>query len=123
MAKPSITGPTIVVDADGEILVWTDGHASGSRALLNKAKFAAKIAMSVDLSIVGPSIVAELDNASNPAGALAALMASAPERCRILQAPQDILDLIELDKETEEDIAWFEYQNELVTDKERGRFL
>jgi hypothetical protein len=119
MSRKNITGQTIAVDADGELLVWTDGHISGSAELVKKARYAANIELPVDITFLGPTVIAELDNAENPAGALAAMLSVTPGRGRILDAPKEVLDLLPEDFEDtdEDDDALLEALNELTPEE------
>lgn len=95
MGRPKISGETLVVDIDGDLLVWTDGLISGdNKELVDKAKLASKYEVPTDLTVNGPKIAASLDHPDEPVRALAALIAASPGRATILQLPDELIDLL-----------------------------
>ena len=117
MSRKNITGSTVVVDIDGELIVWTDGLISGPQNLVTAAKLMATISLPVELTPAGPTVVAELSDASNPAGALAALLGASAGRGRILSAPTEVLELLPFDDADDDDIAWLIHENTLAANK------
>lgn len=100
MGRRSITGETIVVAIDDNILVWTDGQLSGTNnEMVKKAKFLSKYEIEVDLSPFGPTVYAGLDNSDFPERACAAMVGVNPGRARILQAPQNVRMMLPFDSE------------------------
>ena len=95
MGRPSITGDSIVVVIDGDLLIWTDGLLSGTnKALIDAAYRLSKYELPVELSPFGPEIPASLDIVTSPERALAAMMGAKPGRARVLEAPKSVLALI-----------------------------
>ena len=95
MGRPSITGTSIVIGIDADLLVWTDGQLSGTnKDLIAEAQRVALYEFPVDLTIFGPEIPAALNIVTAPERAVAAMVGAAPGRARILQAPQEVLDML-----------------------------
>jgi hypothetical protein len=111
MGRKSITDTTLVVDIDGELVVWTEGLVSGPKALIAAGKFATKIELPVSISVHGPVVVANLDDPKNPVGAFAAIMAMKHGRGRILQAPQELMDVLPFEDADELDESWLADEN------------
>lgn len=104
MGRPRKSGDTLVVDIDGDLLVWTDGLISGdNKELIDKAKLASRLEIPTPLTIDGPEVPASLDDPNEPIRALAALVAANPGRATILQAPEEIIALLPFPDEDEED--------------------
>lgn len=100
MARPTLHGETLVVDIDGTLLVWTDGHLScDNKEYLKQAKLASKFDVPVDITVEGPTIPAKLDNPNEPIQALAAMIYVSPGRATILQAPREVTDLLPFNNE------------------------
>ena len=100
MGRPSITGESIVVAIDDDLLVWTDGLLSGTnRELIKEAEWLARYEVPVDITPFGPTVIANLTNLSIPEGVVGAMMGAAPGRGRIIQAPQSVIDLLPFDGE------------------------
>lgn len=100
MARPTLHGETLVVDIDGTLLVWTDGHLScDNKEYLKQAKLASKFNVPVDITIAGPTIPANLDDPNSPIQALAAMIYVSPGRATILQASQDVTDILPFNEE------------------------
>lgn len=98
MGRPKLSGDTLVVDIDGDLLVWTDGLISGdNKELVKKAKLASDFEVPTDLTINGPTIPASLNHPDEPVRALAALIAASPGRATILQLPDELIDLLPFD--------------------------
>lgn len=95
MGRPSITGETIVIAIEDDLLVWTDGMISGTnRDHVKEAIRLGEQEVLISLTPDGPEILASLDHISAPERAAAAMMGVSPGRARILQAPDEVLDLI-----------------------------
>lgn len=100
MGRPPAHGETLVVDIDGTLMVWTDGHLScENKEYVKEAKIASKFEVPVDITIVGPKIKAGLDNPNEPIRALAAMVYVSPGRATILKAPTDVTDLLPFNEE------------------------
>jgi len=98
MGRPSITGETIVIAIEDDLLVWTDGLISGtSRELVDKAILIGEQELLISLTPDGPEIPASLDFITSPERAVAAMIGVSPGRARILQAPDYVLDLLPFD--------------------------
>lgn len=98
MARPSISGPSIVVSIDGDVLVWTDGHLTGeNKEHIKAAKWLSSYGIPVEVNRDGLTIEAQLDNPENQLGALAAMLGVIPDRGRILEAPSSLMDHIRTD--------------------------
>jgi hypothetical protein len=103
MGRPSITGPTIVVDIDGELLIWTDGLLSGTKkAYVDEAKRLSKYNLPVLLTPFGPEIQADLEAVSSPEQAVAAMVGVLNGRAKIIQAPDSVLALLPFEDEDPE---------------------
>lgn len=103
MGRPSITGPTIVVDIDGELLIWTDGLLSGTKKeYVDEAKRLSKYHLPVNLTAFGPEIEADLEAVSSPEQAAAAMVGVLNGRAKILQAPDSVFALFPFDSEDPE---------------------
>ena len=98
MGRPSITGETIVIAIEDDLLVWTDGLISGTnKDLVNAAILIGEQELLISLTPDGPEILASLDVITAPERAVAAMMGVLPGRARILQAPDYVLDLLPFD--------------------------
>jgi hypothetical protein len=102
MARPTIETKSIVVDSNGQLVVWTDGHLSGDAKLVKEAKLNSELKLPTPISPFGPIIPADLTDVNNLAGVLAALSSINLGRTRILEAPDEVLDLIPIYNETNE---------------------
>lgn len=103
MARPSITGETIVVVIDGDVLTWTDGLLSGTNHdLVSKAHWVSDRQLPVDLTAFGPTVSASLTDIAFPERALAAMLGVKPGRGRIITAPEQILNMLPFDIDTED---------------------
>lgn len=102
MARPSITGPTITVSIDDDLLIWTDGLLSGTnKDYIDKAHHLSNISMPVDLTPFGPTIIANLYNPDAPEQALAAMFGVLNGRAKVLDAPKELLDLFPFESNQE----------------------
>lgn len=100
MGRPKITGPTIVVEIEGNLLIWTDGYlTSTNKELLRTAKFLSTFGLPVQLTPLGPEILAGLDFPDAPERAVAAMLGARPGRGRVLEAPEEVLALFPYEKE------------------------
>lgn len=107
MGRPSITGSTVVVEIDGDLLTWTDGLLSGTnQEYVEKAKELSKYSSLVNVTLFGPEIIADLYTVETPEAALAAMMGAVPGRGRILQAPQEVLNLLPFDDEEDDGFVY-----------------
>ena len=98
MGRPSITGPTIVVAIEGDLLIWTDGFLSGTNPEhVAEARRLSLMEMDVMLTPYGPEIPASLESITFPERALAAMMGVLNGKARILEAPQEVLDLLPIE--------------------------
>lgn len=102
MSRPKLPTKSIVIDSDGKLIVWTDGMLSGDAERIKEVKFNASMNLPTRLSVVGPIIDADLSDVNNLAGVLAAMISVAQGRSRILEAPEEVLDLIPIYNETNE---------------------
>jgi hypothetical protein len=90
MPRPSIT-KTIVADTDGKLTFWIDGQLSGDdEQLLERIRLAEFVGATTSLTRGGDEIEADL---TTPVGAAAALLLASPGRTRLLEVPQEVLDL------------------------------
>lgn len=83
---------SIVVDSDGELLVWTDGSLSGSHELKKKVKRASDLEKPVNLIYGVEDVVASLDNIEDYLAVTAAMFAASPGRTRLLEAPKSVME-------------------------------
>jgi hypothetical protein len=98
MGRPSITGDSIVIAIEDDLLVWTDGLISGTnKELVAEATLVGKMEILVSLSHFGPEISASLDDINAPERVVAAMMGVSPGRARILKAPDSVIDLLPFD--------------------------
>lgn len=112
MGRPKKSGPSIVVDVDGELIVWTDGLLScDNREYVKDAKRASFLKVPTDLSFHGPTIPADLDDVENVLGVVAAMIAVNPGRAIILSAPDSVLDALPYEADDENLKRWIEEQN------------
>jgi hypothetical protein len=102
MSRPSKLSKSIVIDSDGKMLIWTDGILTGDAALVKEVKLNADIKLPTPISPFGPTVDADLSDINNLAGVLAAMLSANLGRNRILEAPDEVLDLIPLYTETTE---------------------
>lgn len=94
LRKPVLS---ILVDVDGELIAYTDGHLSGSRKTINTIKLNSKLKLPINISYAGPEINSDLN--AKPENILAAIMSAYPERSRILEAPKEVLSLLPFEDE------------------------
>lgn len=114
MARPSITGKTIVVQVENDLVVWTDGLiSSDNKEYVKTAKWLSERHMPISVTIDGPTILCDLNDKEAPEKALAALMGIIPGRGRILQAPDNVLKLLPFYvEEPDEENLWIENEEE-----------
>jgi hypothetical protein len=104
MARPSITGDTIVVQIENDLLVWTDGKLTGTnKEYVKAAKWMSEYAIPVDITPYGPTFESGLDRKDEPEKALAAMMGAVPGRARILEAPDFLIDLLPFEDMSDEE--------------------
>lgn len=96
MGRPQISGDSIVVAIDTELLVWTDGHLSGNKTLVSTSKLASLVGLEVQLYVGGPTYVADLNDQADLMNVVAALFAAGPGRAKLLEAPPRIMGAFEL---------------------------
>lgn len=107
MGRPSITGTTVVVEIDGDLLTWTDGLLSGTNPeYVEKAKELSQFSALVNVTMFGPEIIADLYTVETPEAAMAAMMGVVPGRGRILQAPKEVLNLLPFDDEEDDGFVY-----------------
>lgn len=112
MSRPSITGETIVVEIDGDILVWTDGLLSGTnQELISAAKWLSDQRLPVELTAFGPTLEADLNSLSHPEQAVAAMVGAKQGRARILKAPQSVIDILPFELNDDDDPEVEDYEN------------
>lgn len=102
MARPKIETKSIVIDSDGKLIVWTDGMLSGDNETIKTVRFNASMNLPTPLTAFGPVVDADLSDVNNMAGALAAMLSANQGRSRILEAPDELLDLLPIYNETTE---------------------
>lgn len=84
------TGPVVSITLDGRGAAWCDGEFSGDPDIVDFARSLALL--EVEVPVHGFAIRTATDE---PVGALAALLAYSPGRARVVQAPKDLLDILE----------------------------
>lgn len=97
LRKPAVS---ILVDVDGELVAYTNGHISASKNTVKQIRINSQLKIPVNITYAGPEIVSDLE--SQPVNVLAAIMSVYPERSRILEAPAEILNMLPF--ENDEDI-------------------
>jgi hypothetical protein len=102
MTRPTIAVKSIIMDSNGKLLVWVDGHLSGDAALIKEARLNSDLRLPTPISAFGPVIPADLTDVNNLAGVLAAMSSTNLGRTRILEAPDEVLELIPIYNETNE---------------------
>lgn len=101
MPRPTITGPTIIVQVENSLLMWTDGYLSTDNPEYRKtANKLTDYQTPVNLTPFGPTIIANINQKNHPEQALAALLGIIPGRGRIIQAPESVLKLLPFPLET-----------------------
>lgn len=85
---------TIVVDADGELIVWVNGSLSGNKELLKNIQLASDINKQVEITSEGPHVNADLEATDNLVQIFAALLCALPGRTRLLEAPDELLEIL-----------------------------
>jgi hypothetical protein len=106
MVMPSKTQPSIVVELEGRLLVWTDGSISGDKELVALVKERVDSIHFVLAPSTDEPVKTVLDEPENRLGALAALICLHPGRTRILElddetfirfyGPRESLERVEL---------------------------
>ena len=90
----------IVVDSDGELIVFIEGHLSATNAQRKTIKENVLLGYGVRLiDPFGEEIAPSLDP-KTPLNVVAALFSLAPGRSRLLEAPQSVRDYFELNMES-----------------------
>ncbi len=100
MGRPRKESTQVVVEINGDYLVWSDGHLSGTnKELTDEAEKLGKYEVDIDITPFGPNIPASLIIISSPERAVAAMMGAGYGRARLLKAPKTVLDLLPFDDE------------------------
>lgn len=95
MARPRIpTGDTILVRIDGGLLAWTDGYLSGDPELVRRAKQLSSDRAIIRIPRTPYPYAAILEDKTNRAGALAAMVGVEPGRAQILQVDEETLECV-----------------------------
>lgn len=97
---------SIVVDADGEVLVWTDGSLSGPHELKKRVKRASDLEKSVNLIYGVEDVTASLTDKKDYLAVTAALFAAAPGRTRLLEAPESVTTWFDEKSENKEGVIY-----------------
>lgn len=109
MGRPLKSGPSVVVNVEGDLLVWTDGHLTGNnKEHIKAAKWLSTYAIPVEVNSNGLTAEAQLDDPENPLGALAAILGIVPGRGIILEIPESVLQYI-----TSDDVESYITEDEL----------
>jgi hypothetical protein len=98
MGRPRKETKQLVVEIDGNYLVWSDGHLSGNNPeIIKEAQYLSHYEIDIELTPLGPTIKANVTDAEHPEQALAAMMGAGKGRARLLEAPQEVIDLLPFD--------------------------
>ena len=87
--KPAKSGPLVSVSVDGRGAAWCDGQFSGDPEIIAEARLA--ISASLEVEVSGQMILAEGDT---PTGITAALFAHSPGRTEVVEAPEEVIELL-----------------------------
>lgn len=87
--KPAKSGPLVSVSVDGKGAAWCDGQFSGDQEIIAEARLA--ISTGLEVEILGQPILAEGDT---PTGITAALFAYSPGRTEVVEAPQEVMEVL-----------------------------
>lgn len=82
---------TVVVDADGDVIVWVNGSLSGDKTLVERVKFYSDLSFPVEMIPSRHIVNADITDPENPLTALAALFMAKPGRVRVLEAPDSVI--------------------------------
>lgn len=85
---------SIVVDADGTLLMWVNGYLSGDQTLIREIKTWCRLGQRVPLVEGGVPVKCVWDDPMDTVGACAALLSARRGRTRLLQAPAMVIDFI-----------------------------
>lgn len=96
---------SLVVDSDGELLIWTQGKISGSHSSVKTIKQWCRLGREVNITPFTDSVPCVWDDEDDIFGALAALFSLSPGKTRVLFAPQFVLDYL--------DVAYSEHENDM----------
>ncbi|BDZ52617.1 hypothetical protein GCM10025867_48580 (plasmid) [Frondihabitans sucicola] len=96
-----LSGELISVSIDGRGAAWCDGIFSGDEEIVEMARNASIFSLEVD--VMGIPIQADSDSTT---GALAALYAYSPGRTILIQAPDDIFDILDHQASLDEPELW-----------------
>lgn len=94
----------IVVDVDGELVAWVNGKLVGNMELLENIHLAASLGRTIDITPMGPTVEANLEDATDLLGVLAALMFAKPGRVRILELPEEVTKFLPQPTPTNEEV-------------------
>lgn len=97
---------SIVVDSDGELIVWTNGSLSASPKLKKRVKEASQFDREVELIHGVQPVVANLNDDEDFLAITAAMFSASPGRSRLLEAPQVVTDWFESFNSDEEGIVY-----------------
>jgi len=96
MGRRPSHGPTVAVDIDGDLLMYCDNRLTGKKHLTDAAWVASIMQREVLLTARGPRVVANLDNPEDFIAIAAALISVSPGRARVVEAPQEVLNMLRL---------------------------
>jgi len=91
MVMPSKTGPSIVVEVDGHLIVWTDGLLSGEKSVLAKIRENASYNATIRASYSLHPLTAQLTDKDDRVGIVAAMISPNAERAIIRELDEDTL--------------------------------
>lgn len=86
------TGPTIAVAVADKTAAWNDGHFIGDEEIVTFAEHMA--AGEIELNVFNQVITASYED---PLGALAAMAGYWPGRCIVTEAPDDVVEAIQIE--------------------------
>lgn len=80
----------VIVEIDGDLLVWEGGDLKGPSHLVDNAHWASEKGIRQSLGEGGEDLISDLNNPSRPEQAAAAMMAARPLRAQIVKAPERV---------------------------------
>lgn len=80
----------VIVEINGDLLVWADGHLSGPAHLVETAEWAHRERVQQSLGEGGKPLVSNLRKKDRPELAAAAMMAVRPHDAQIVKAPERV---------------------------------
>lgn len=102
MARPvKLSGELISVSVDGRGAAWCEGVFTGDSEVVEMARNASTF--NTDIDVMGIPIQADFESAT---GALAALYAYSPGRTILIQAPDDLFDILDHQASLDEPELW-----------------